>query len=216
MNLTIKIVNIDDEQVDTELRHLIKAAFNEPSLLPVGRLAANIKSNASKQSFFLVAKENNTIVGCNAFIANDFILNGISYVGYQSCWSATHPDYQGKGIFVTLITEAKKLLTEQGGGFIYGVANNKSHHILINKLDFKEIPSLIKRIFNLPLLKTKCANDINIDNIDVCLVNEEQVFVHKALQFPTEIKKITYNNRPSIRLGSIFQPFGNSNCLVCF
>ena len=194
MAFTIEKVNIDDEQVDTELRHLIQVAFNEASLLKPGRLAANIKSNASKASFFLAAKQGNKIVGCNAFLANDFTLNNIPYVGYQSCWSAIHPAYQGNGIFVSLISEAKKMLTEQGAGFIYGLANNKSHNILINKLDFKEIPFLAKRILNLPLLKGKQASDVSIDNIDVCLVNEQQILAHKVLQFPAEVKKISYNN----------------------
>lgn len=194
MAFTIEKVTIDDEQVDTELRHLIKTAFNEASLLPPGRLAANVKSNASRQSYFLVAKESNAIIGCNAFIANDFTFNDVSYIGYQSCWSATHPAYQGKGIFVSIINEAKKILREEGAGFIYGLANDNSHNIFVNKLGFKEISSIVTRIVNFPLLKNKYANKVIIDGSDVCQINEEQVYSHKALQFPTEIKKIAYNN----------------------
>ena len=117
MDITIETVNIDDEHVDFELRHLVKAAFIETALLPAGRLAGNIKSNASRPGFFLVAKENNTIVGCNAFLANDFTVNNMPYVGYQSCWSATHPDHRGKGIFAGIINEAKKKLKDEGSGF---------------------------------------------------------------------------------------------------
>ena len=194
MDITIETVNIDDEHVDFELRHLVKAAFIETALLPAGRLAGNIKSNASRPGFFLVAKENNTIVGCNAFLANDFTVNNMPYVGYQSCWSATHPDHRGKGIFAGIINEAKKKLKDEGAGFIYGLANDNSHPIFVNKLGVKEIASLVTRIPNLPLMKNFCVNNIAIDKVDVCQINEEQVKKHKALQFPSEVKTINYND----------------------
>ena len=60
MDLTIEVVNIYDESVDVELRNLIKAAFNSANLLSPGHLANNIKSNATKPSFFLAAKQKNS------------------------------------------------------------------------------------------------------------------------------------------------------------
>lgn len=194
MNFTIEIVDIYDERIDFELRNLIKAAFNDASLLPAGRLAANIKSNASKPSFFLAAKHNGTIVGCNAFLANDFTLNDNPYVGYQSCWSAIHPDHWGKGIFTSLINEAKKILKKEGAGFIYGLALDNSHYILINRLGFQEIPSVVTRIPNLPFFKNLYLQVNDIDKTDVCIINEKQVSEHKALQSPTGVKTFSYNN----------------------
>jgi Acetyltransferase (GNAT) domain len=194
MNFTIEIVNIYDERIDLELRNLIKAAFNSADLLPEGHLAGNIKSNASKASFCLAAKFNGTIVGCNAFLANDFSLNGVSYVGYQSCWGATHPDHWGKGIFTGLNNEAKQILKEEGAGFIYGLALDNSHSILINRLGFREIPSVVTRIPNLPFFKNLYLQTTEIDKTDVCFINEKQVQEHKALQFPTEVKTFSHNN----------------------
>ena len=194
MNFTIEIVNIYDDRIDFELRKLIRAAFFEVSLLPAGHLAGNIKSNASKPSFVLAAKINGIIVGCNAFLANDFTLNNNSYIGYQSCWSAIHPDHWGKGIFSGLINEAKQILKKDGAGFIYGLALDNSHTILINKLGFQEIQSVVIRIPNLPFLKTFFVQTADIDKADVCCIDEKQVKEHKALQFPTEVKTFSYNN----------------------
>ena len=50
-------------------------------------------------------------MGCNAFIANDFNLNGREISCFQSCWSATHPNFQGRGIFISIQNEAKKILS---------------------------------------------------------------------------------------------------------
>jgi len=194
MDLTIEIVNIYDEAVDIELRNLIKAAFNSASLLSPGHLADNIKSNATKPSFFLAAKQNGKIVGCNAFLANDFTLHDVAYVGYQSCWSATHPDHWGKGIFAAIINEAKKILKDDGAGFIYGLANDNSHSIFVKKLGFREIPSVVTRIPNIPFLKKFYIQKTGIDNTDVCRINEEQVKEHKAFQFPSQVRSFRYNN----------------------
>ena len=194
MDFTIEIVNIYDESVDIELIKLIKTAFNAANLLPPGRLAENIKSNASKPSFFLAAKQDGKIIGCNAFLANDFFLNDVTYVGYQSCWSATHPDHRGKGIFAAIINEAKKILQNDGAGFIYGLANDNSHSIFVKKLGFREIPSVVTRIPNFPLLKDFYLQKTVIDKTDTCRINEEQVKGHKSIQFPAQIKSFRHNN----------------------
>ncbi len=194
MDFTIEIVNIYEKHIDWEIRNLIKAAFNDVNLLPAGHLSANIKSNASRPGFFLAAKLNGAIIGCNAFLANDFILNDDPYVGYQSCWSATHPDHRGKGIFAGIINEAKKILKKEGAGFIYGLANDNSHSIFVNRLGFQEIPAVVTRILNFPFLKNIYLQNANIDNIDVCFINEKQVQEHKALQFPAEVKTFSHNN----------------------
>lgn len=194
MALKIEIANIYEEKTDLELRNLIKAAFQSNKLLSPGYLAANIQSNASKASFFLVAKENEKIIGCNAFLANDFTLNNSHYVGYQSCWSAIHPEHQGKGIFVAIINEAKRILKDDGAGFLYGIPNDNSLPIFTKKLSFTETPSIVKRIFNTPFFRQLNLNPKNIDTANVCAINEQQVKAHKSIQFPSEVKTFGHNN----------------------
>ncbi len=195
MSYNIKIADVKDPGIDLALRNLIKSAYNSMGLIPEKFLAANISSNASKPSFFLVAEENGKIIGCNGFLANDFLLNGINYTGYQSCWSATDPQHQGKNIFTNLITEAKKILKAEGAGFLYGIANNRSNPIFTKKLGFIETPSLVLRIPNIWFVKqfyfTKAALP---NNLNTCSIQEEQVMQHKLMQFPSEVKTINYNN----------------------
>lgn len=194
MSYTIKIADINSPGIDLALRNLIKAANNSPDLLPEKCLAANLDSNASKPGFFLVAEENNEIIGCNGFLANDFILNGINYVGYQSCWSATHPAHQGKNVFTTIINEAKKILKAQGAGFLYGIANNRSNPIFTGKLDFVETASLVLRIPDIPFVKHLYFTEKLLHNNSACIIDEAQVQKHKAAQFPSAVKVIRYND----------------------
>lgn len=194
MNYTIKIADINDPEIDLALRNLIKRAYNADDLIPEKFLAANIESNASKPSFFLVAEEDNKIIGCNAFIANDFILNEINYLGYQSCWSVTDPQHQGKGVFTNLINEAKRILKADGAGFLYGIANNRSNPIITKKLGFIETDSRVLRILNLPFVKHFYLTKHKVYNMeDACVINEEQVREQKLMQFPFDVKTIKYN-----------------------
>lgn len=195
MSYNIKIADINDPEIDLALRNLIKRAYNADDLIPEKFLAANIESNASKPSFFLVAEEDKKIIGCNAFLANDFKLNEINYVGYQSCWSVTDPLYQGKAVFTNLINEAKGILKAEGAGFLYGIANNRSNPIITKKLGFIETPSLVLRIPNLPFAKYFYLTNGKLhNNRDACMINEEQVKDQKLMQFPSQVKTIAYNS----------------------
>lgn len=195
MSYTIKITDINDPVIDHAVRNLIKAAYKAVDLLPEKFLASNIQSKASKPCIFLVAEENGKIVGCNAFMANDFILNGKGYIGYQSCWSVTDPQHQGKGIFSSLINEAKKILKAEGAGFIYGIANNTSNPIITKKLGFTETPSQVLRIPNIAFIRRFYFTNKPLQkNNGACFINEKQVMEHKLKQYPADIKAVKYND----------------------
>ena len=193
MSYTIKIVDINDSEVDLNLRRLLQVANKSTDILPEKFLSANLNSKASRASFFLAAVEHGKIIGCNGFLANDFVLNGVGYVGYQSCWSATDPHHQGKTVFTTIINEAKKILKEQGGGFLYGIANKRSNPIFTKKLGFEETDSLVLRIPNIPFYRNSYFTNKSQQIKNACIINEEQVKRHKALQYPNEVKEIWHN-----------------------
>jgi len=194
MSYLIRIVDISNPEVEFNLRRLIYEANKPLDILPEKFLLRNISSNASMASFFLVAEKNNEFVGCNAFLANDFILNGIQYTGYQSCWSATHPQHRGKKIFTTLINEAKGILTENGAGFLYGIANDLSNPIFIKKLGFVEIESQVLRIPNIPFSPDLYLNKTAfLNSAGACVIDERQVMEHKLLQYPADVKVIRFN-----------------------
>lgn len=193
MSFTIKIADINDPATELAIRELIKSVNTTSQLLPERFLVNNLTSNASKKSFFLVAEEDGQIIGCNGFLANDFILNDNWYAGYQSCWSATHPLQQGRKIFTTIINEAKKILKEQNAGFLYGIANNRSNPIFTTKLGFTETSSLVLRIPNIPGIWQFRLNDAALLNSsNVCMINEKQVMEHKHMQYPADVKVIRF------------------------
>lgn len=195
MSYTIKIADINNPETDFAIRNLIKAAYHAFDLFPEKFLASNIQSNASKQSIFLVAEENGEIIGCNAFMANDFIMNGKAYVGYQSCWSVTDPRQQGKGVFSSLINEAKKILKSEGAAFIYGIANNKSNPIITKRLGFIETPAKVLRIPNIPFIRQLYFTNKTLQNDKgTCFINEKQVMEHKLMQYPFTVKTIKHND----------------------
>lgn len=62
--------------------------------------------------------------------------------GLLSLNTATHPDHQGKGLFVRLATETYKYAREHGYKYVIGVANNNSTHGFLNRLGFDLISPL--------------------------------------------------------------------------
>lgn len=192
MDYSISQVDLRDPVIELELRRLIMLAFETADMIQENHLQKNISSNASQPSFFLAAIENGKIIGCNGFIANDFTVNGQKYVCYQSCWTAVHPDHQGKKIFVNIINEGKKILKERGAGFLFGIANNKSHAIFVNKLGFVETPAMISRIPNVPFFKQFFLANKKMNRDEVAMIDEEQVKEYKIAQYPDKAKVIRY------------------------
>ncbi len=195
MNYQVKIADVSDPATERALRELIQSANHSPALLPEKFLAKNLDSKATQKSFFLVAEEDGKIIGCNGFLANDFTCNGRQYSGYQSCWSATHPDHQGKKVFSSIINEAKRMLKEQGAGFLYGIANDNSNPIFTKKLGFTETGSQVLRMINLPFMrKHRIIPLASMNRTNACIIDEQQVMRHKLEQFPGEIKRVDHNN----------------------
>lgn len=190
----IEPVDVNNPAVELELRQVIKAAFQEKELLPQTFLANKLNSRAAKPSLFLAAIENGQIIGCNAFVAIDFIYNGNPITGYLSCWTATHPDHRRKKVFVKIINEAKRLLTEAGAGLIYGIANNNSNPIFTKKLGFTEIPAAYVRIPRIPFLLNRYFSGKPFIGQQALMVNERQVEAYKRSQFPEVIKAVRYHD----------------------
>ncbi len=195
MNYIIEKADLANAETDLQIRRLIKAAFKDDFLHAEGHIVRNIASNASRPSFILIAKENNEIIGCNAFIANDFFLNSKNYVGYQSCWTATHPNHQGKKVFVNIINEAKKILLQEGAGFLYGLPNDNSYPIFVKKLDFTEYDSMFSRIISMPFAGKIFTNNSYQPLLhDAVEIDEEQLYEHKKRQSPADILRVNHNN----------------------
>jgi GNAT superfamily N-acetyltransferase len=64
----------------------------------------------------------------------------------KGCWSlntATHPEFQGKGLFVQLAEKTYEDAAIEGCSFIVGVANQYSSHGFIRRLGFSNLGHLV-------------------------------------------------------------------------
>ncbi|MCW3128146.1 MAG: hypothetical protein JWO03_3804 [Bacteroidetes bacterium] len=94
-----------------------------------------------------------TIVGFNAYQGEtlaahyvtqpmEAVINGIKLKGLLSLNTATHPNHQGKGLFVKLADRTYTYATEHGYDFVIGVANQNSVHGFTKKLGFQLVGQL--------------------------------------------------------------------------
>jgi hypothetical protein len=182
--ITIKPIEFNDSELLESLTELISLSFQQDKI-HVEYLKKNIFcEESSLTSLVLGAFEEKKLVGCNAFIANDFNLNGREISCFQSCWSATHPNFQGRGIFISIQNEAKKILSDLGAMLIYGLPNDQSLPIFISKLDFYESECIFTRIPNIPLLRKawiKYASSFDSMNSNVLITKEKQISKFKSI-----------------------------------
>ncbi len=122
------------------------------------KLAKTTKTNGSQDSLYLAAVKDDEIIGFNAFISHDLILNGSLINCYQSCWIATAEAHRGQKIFQNLSNKAKEILSKREAAFIFCFPNENSHPILTGKLGFREVPSLKWQVPNIPVVRDLYVN----------------------------------------------------------
>jgi len=93
------------------------------------------------------------IVGFNAWSGKEIVahyvaqplmasINGVEHKGLLSLNTATHPNHQGKKLFINLAEKTYEQAASMGYEFVIGVANANSTHGFINKLGFQLIGPL--------------------------------------------------------------------------
>lgn len=76
------------------------------------------------------------LVAFNAFTGHAVHRSGHTGIAYQSCMSATHKEYGGRGYFSKIINHAQDDLKARGAAFIFGFPNHNSGPIFVKKLGF--------------------------------------------------------------------------------
>ena len=190
-------LDIDDPYCEQEIINLISLAFRSKKVKK-GYLKQYIQAeSASQPSIFLGAFEGEQMIGCNAFIANDFLFNNASALCFQSCWSATDPQYRGQGVFFKIQEMAKIILKEKGASLIFGLPNQISRPIFTEKLHFSEEEVHSVRIPNIKFLRNIWINKFSEQNHilnDTLISNEQQAIELKKNLNPGIIQiKINYS-----------------------
>ncbi len=76
------------------------------------------------------------LVAFNAFMGHSVHRAGQTGIAYQSCMTATHKEYGGRGYFSKIIRHAQQDLKARGGALIFGFPNHNSGPIFVEKLGF--------------------------------------------------------------------------------
>jgi len=110
-----------------EIVEVLRASLGEQDL-PLSEEIWNYKHNTNPfgRSLVLVAEENGIIAGVRAFMCWKWQVLNKSYSTYRAVDTATHPNYQGQGIFKKLTLKAIELAKEQGVQFIFNTPNEQS------------------------------------------------------------------------------------------
>lgn len=162
---------------------LVNASFPEAEDIDSDRIVRNTTTTGGQPTFYLAAVIDGEIIGFNAFISHNFMLDGEVVTGYQSCWTATSSAHRGKKIFQNLINAGRETVKANGGAFIFGFPNANSRPLFVNKLGFREEPSFKWQMPLVPFarhawLKRPCAVVRN----GALLQDEDQLIALKRLE----------------------------------
>ena len=189
------------KQEKQEIIDLSMKAFGKCELTNPNYFDWQYKQNPKGSAIIITVKDqdnHNAIVGVNAFIPMDFILNQKQINCYLSCNSIVDPDYRGKGIFTQLISKIPEIFASKQFSIIYGIPNLNSTKIFTKNqfLEISKLPLLIKPLnlssyFKFPLSKILKPLDIfwkpkysitpNIQSLDKLFTSEFDDLIEKSL-----------------------------------
>ena len=124
--MPVKVRPYRDED-EMEVIELLKTTLGEG---PAGNrthefFAWKHLDNPFGRSFMLVAESDGRVVGLRAFMRWRFVAGGARVPAARAVDTATHPDYQGRGIFSRLTLEALEGLADEAD-FVFNTPNDKS------------------------------------------------------------------------------------------
>ena len=111
----------------TEIIRVLKASLGEADL-PISEAIWKYKhvENPFGQSLVLIAEDGGIIVGIRAFMKWKWKKKDRVFSAFRAVDTATHPDYQGKGVFKKLTLEAVKIGKELSYNFVFNTPNVQS------------------------------------------------------------------------------------------
>jgi GNAT superfamily N-acetyltransferase len=122
----MQIVSAEEKDIP-EIVSLLKSSLGE-SLMPKSEAYWRWKhiQNPFGPSPVLIARENDMLVGVRAFMRWQWRWKGEILNAVRAVDTATHPDYQGKGIFKKLTLALVDKCKERGDHFVFNTPNSSS------------------------------------------------------------------------------------------
>jgi len=84
------------------------------------------ETNAFGRSYCWVAVDGDQVVGLRLFMRWEFLHDGRPVSAVRAVDTATHPDYQGRGIFTALTMHGLEQIASDGVEFVFNTPNDKS------------------------------------------------------------------------------------------
>lgn len=171
-----------DEEALTRYRELFEVCFSPQPKFGIEALRWLYADNPDGQAIGYDAWEDGQLAAHYVCVPAGVLVNGLPERGLLSLNTATHPRWQGKGLFTTLASKTYESAAQSGYGSVYGVANANSTPGFVRKLGFQLVAPLqakigvgrlgfdpqaasaaaqFKRVWSPQALRWRCANPIN-------------------------------------------------------
>ncbi|RZT41348.1 GNAT family N-acetyltransferase [Cupriavidus agavae] len=129
-----------------EYAELFRASFPDAGHLNETYLKWLYSENPSGKVVGFDAYAEGRLAAHYVTVPADVFIQGVRQRGLLSLNTATHPDFQGKGLFTELARRTYERGAELGFNFVYGVANANSTPGFIRKLGFQLVRPLDAKI----------------------------------------------------------------------
>jgi GNAT superfamily N-acetyltransferase len=153
----------------------------------------------------LLAEEHEFLVGVRAFMQWRWQLEDAVWVSYRAVDTATHPDFQGRGIFKTLTLKALDYIQKKGDCFVFNTPNDQSRPGYlkmgwqeVGKINVALIPTVLYGYYLL-FFRKNYSNAITTDQLQVlCEQHNKHLAGKKVLFTPKsfEYLKWRYEENP--------------------
>ena len=97
--------------------------------------------NAFGPSYMWVATDGDRIVGLRVFMRWEFVRGGEVLHAVRAVDTATHPEYQGKGLFTAMTMHGLDVIKDDGIDFVFNTPNDKSRPGYL-KMGWQEVGKL--------------------------------------------------------------------------
>lgn len=115
---------------------------------------------------------------------------GVPRISLLSVNTATHPNYQGQGLFTKLASFTYSDAIKNGYYCVYGVANSNSSHGFIKKLNFQLVRSLNAKI-GIGALFTPGNSDVSLIDFERCWNSKSLIWRLKNPSNPVHYESLT-------------------------
>ncbi len=156
--ITIRSYRTGDEE---QIISLFELVFTEPLFANIEYWNWMYKNNPVNMTIAWVAEDNGKIIGHRGYVPNLMKINDRLRIGTIGTNSVVHPDYQGRGIFKALVTQARSEVNKEEIPITYHYPNKDAFPIFTKALDSIHVPSphtLIKVLNPEGLLAGKIRN----------------------------------------------------------